>query len=120
MADADVDHQGLEEFKIEDVMVQAAVLEVVQRSFPELVEGAGGSVPTEIMLFEDLRQMSEIVFTNTPGMVLHEVLQGRRLTPMVECEPLVGQDEQQDTSFADDPFPLEQCLDRIGTMLETV
>jgi len=88
--DADVVQQGLEESKIEDMVVQAAVLEVVQRPFPELVEGAGRGVSSEIMAFEDLRQVREIVFTDTLGMILHEMAEGRRLAPMVEHESLVG------------------------------
>jgi hypothetical protein len=119
-----VEADGTEKFAavglVEDVVMQTAVLEVIQRAVFECIEVASGWIPAEVVLFEDFGKMSEVVFRRVALEVFQHVRDRCRRAQMIEGIAIEGKDEDESATRAQDALPFAECFDGVGEVLEIV
>jgi hypothetical protein len=69
---------------VKDVMMQASVIEVVERSAAKLLWGARKWIQTEVMFLQDLWQVSQIVFLSALLEILKHVVDAGRRSAVIE------------------------------------
>ena len=102
------------------MVVETAVLLVLQRACAELLGLAGGEVAMEVVQRENLIQMSEIVFSGSAFGVFEKVFEGGDRASVIEGPSRIGKRQHQPSSRTRNPEPLFESGERVGNMLEAV
>src|SRR5271168_2503471 len=96
---------------IEDVVMQASVIEVVERTPVERFRRASTRIQTQVVFLQDLRQMSKIVFLRVSFEIFKNVVDAGWRSPMIECFCVMGQNKNQAATGPSDSLPLLERLD---------
>jgi hypothetical protein len=105
---------------IEDMVVKAAVIDVVEAALLELFQGAGGWVAGEVVFGENFREVREVVFADVVVEVGEHVGNGGRGAVVVEGVAVIGEDEDEGAAGTEDTLPLVEGFDGIGEVFEIV
>jgi hypothetical protein len=76
---------------VKDVMVQAPVVEVVERAPVKPLRGARPWIHTDVVFVQDFWQMSEIVFLGVPFKILKHVIDRGGRSPVIEGFAIIRQ-----------------------------
>lgn len=105
---------------VEDVVMEATVIEVIQRSLFERLERAGCEIARQVVFFKDFGEMGQIVFADITLEVLEHVGDRGGSTVVVEGIPVEGKDQNEGASRPEHTLPLVKSFDWIGKVLEVV
>jgi hypothetical protein len=101
-------------------MMQAAIVEVIQRALSELLNGTGGKIPFEVVLLQDFGKMSEVVLSGILFEVVQHVANRRNVAAMIKRAAEVRENEYQSATGAQHPLPFKESLHGIGEVFEIV
>ena len=69
---------------IEHVVMEASIIEVVERTLVERFRRASTGIQTQVMFIQDLREMRKIVFLRVSFKIFKNVVDAGRRSPMIE------------------------------------
>ena len=84
----------------------------------EVIAISGRGVEGEIVQLQNLGQVAEVVFADGIGIILHHVGGGGGRAAMIEGAAIVGQDEDQRATRAQDALPLVEGLYGVGEVFQ--
>lgn len=105
---------------VEDMMVEAAVVDVVMAALLELFGGSGAGVAGEVVVGEDFGEMGEIVFADVAIVVFEHGGDRGGGAAVIEGGTKVGQDEDKRASRTKRSLPFIECFQGIGEVFEIV
>jgi hypothetical protein len=108
------------ETRIEDMMMQAPVLVVLQGPLPELFPVSRLRVHGQVVELKDLGQMGQIILADRALMILDKMLERRYRPFMVKRPFLVRQHKDEMAARLQNAQPFGHRPERVRNMLETV
>ena len=105
---------------VKNMMVQAAVVEVVERAGVKLLHRSRPWIDTEIVFLQNFRQVKQVVFASLILEVLKHVVDRRGRSLMIERSAMIRQKYDQAAAGPGHSFPLMERLDRIGEVFKIV
>jgi hypothetical protein len=105
---------------VEDVMMKAAIVEIIETTHAKLFESARTRVAREVMVREYIGKMAEVVFADTAFEVVQHRRDCGRRTAMIEGVPIEGEDEDERSPGFQYTLPFHQRLDRVSEVLQVM
>ena len=85
---------------VENVLMQTTIVEVIERTVTKLLKGAGARVAREIVLLENLRQVTQIVLAYISFVIVNHIGHRGGGSAVIKCRHVVRQDQNESAARA--------------------